>query len=564
MALSRVALLLGCILPVACAFTIPSTKLSKATSLRTSVEQIQDEKPYFVETDKGTIPKRRVLGSQELLMLPRQYSPASKAPEDLVRFPQMNHVSCAILSATPSEPILRQAIDETIKSHPLLRAYIEGDGEPEERIDAMQMVRKGDPNPCTFVAPDASFTSQDLLTIVDVTGNSRDALDESWQTSFRDNLDRDDWCNPQVGPMWKVELHRLTGLTGGDASPCALVFSFNHAISDQRSADMIVDQIVSDMADIEEQGSVKIPSVKNEMPVALEDSVLGLRNRFSDKKFWGLGTGTVGYVAGKAAEGFRSPVILPDDAGENSGGGALGALSIIFGKAAGGTDEGSLERKSALQFRTVTQETTSALLQKCRDNGVSITNALTAAMTLVSSDFIDSGKAKSRERNYKVLQSLDMRRFGKKVDKGETVACMAGSMDLMHGPIKDRSGLALRKNPTPERLRRFWQLASDGNNQTSAFVEGNGPQNAVKVFDFAMTIADLNNLVDLTAKSKDSQGRAYSAGVANVGVYERQTAVRRSGQVKRETLKVRIESYASIAAKLVTHHPGHKDTTRKV
>ncbi len=48
----------------------------------------------------------------------------------------------------------------------------------------------------------------------------------------------------------------------------------------------------------------------------------------------------------------------------------------------------------------------------------------------------------------------------------------------------------------------------------------------------------MNNLVDLTAKSKDSQGRAYSAGVSNNGVYEKQKAVRRESSDVRETIKV--------------------------
>ena len=41
-----------------------------------------------------------------------------------------------------------------------------------------------------------------------------------------------------------------------------------------------------------------------------------------------------------------------------------------------------------------------------------------------------------------------MRRYGEQLDKGETVACMAGSHDLMHGPLQDGSGEALRKNPS--------------------------------------------------------------------------------------------------------------------
>ena len=45
-----------------------------------------------------------------------------------------------------------------------------------------------------------------------------------------------------------------------------------------------------------------------------------------------------------------------------------------------------------------------------------------------------------------------------------------------------------------------------------------------------MTISDLNNLVHLTAQSKDSQGRAYSAGFTNAGVYERLDAFGYEGE----------------------------------
>ena len=43
---------------------------------------------------------------------------------------------------------------------------VEGDGEPEKRIDLMQMVRKGDLHPCTFVAEtDKPFSVEDVLTV---------------------------------------------------------------------------------------------------------------------------------------------------------------------------------------------------------------------------------------------------------------------------------------------------------------------------------------------------------------------------------------------------------------
>jgi hypothetical protein len=167
-----------------------------------------------------------------------------------------------------------------------------------------------------------------------------------------------------------------------------------------------------------------------------------------------------------------------------------------------------------------------------------MTNALSAAVTLTASDFIDNGMEKGESRNYKVLQSLDMRRFGEQLDKCETVACMAGSMDLLHGPLPDKSGQALRDNPSAENLYQFWKLALEGKEQTAAFIESDGPRHAVRVFDFAMSISDMNNLIHLTAQSKDSQGRAYSAGISNVGVYDRQKAVRRRDDTEREPLQI--------------------------
>jgi hypothetical protein len=115
-------------------------------------------------------------------MLPRQYPPNKE-----VVFPPMIHVCSVVLSETPSEKVLRQAIDEVMDAHPLLRCRIEGDGEPDERIDLFQMVRKGDNNPCTFASTGpGQFTSQDVLTVIDVFGEDRDGLEleASWKTTF--------------------------------------------------------------------------------------------------------------------------------------------------------------------------------------------------------------------------------------------------------------------------------------------------------------------------------------------------------------------------------------------
>lgn len=507
----------------------------------------------------GRTESRRVLGSQELLMLPRQYRP--KLDSGAPPFPSMSHVQVTTLSATPSLEALSKAIEIAMDTHPMLRCHVEGDGEPDERIDAFQMVRKGDPNPCTFVAPlIRTFDSSDVLSVVDIPGTDVTKLEESWKKNFARDIDDGSWYEiSSTGPLWRLTLHRFA--EGKSDSPCALVFSSNHAISDQGSVNVLMDQILADVVAIEESGSVTNKAVLQKMPMAMEDSVLGERSRWSDVEMSGVSPGTIKYVIDKAAEGLRNPVILPDTNGKAGGGDSmLGAVSTIMGKSAGGESEDSSQRKSTVQFTSLSKDTTSALLDACRSNGVSITNALVAAITLTSTDFIDGGDAKpGKTRTYKVLQSLDMRRFGAQLDQCETVACMAGSNDIMLGPLSDRSGQSFRSKPeSAESQQLFWNLAKEGKDQTRQFVDSDGPAHAVRVFEFAMTISDMNNLVDLTVKSKDSKGRAYSAGVSNVGVYERQKAVRRENDTERENIKASTSlSMPKISAYIFNHHHIH-------
>jgi len=532
-----IVLLLATALHVQHAFVTPQGNGRMPTTTRVSVAQQNPVMDFFSSLQKSppqkdAVEQRRSLGSQENLMLPRQYGPN---PD--VTFPQMNHVSCAVLSSTPSIQTLQKAIDQVMKAHPLLTCTVEGDGEPTERIDLFQMVRKGEPNPCTFVSRPDTFNSKDVLSVVDVDGSTREDLDASWQANFKVDLDDGSWCNVESQPLWKVEFHRLRGNSG----PCALLFSFNHAISDQSAASKLTDQIVALMAEIDQKGSVRNPPTPQEIPLSLEESVLGRERTFQDVQVEDFSPSTIQYVAGKALEETKGPVILPD--GFKQGGGVVGAVSTIMGKAAGGDDEESLSRRSAVEFRSLSKEASAALLEKCRQNGVSVTNALSAALTLTSTDFVDNGNNAKKERNYKVLQSLDMRRFGKALDQGKSVGCHAGSMDLMHGPLEDRAGEKLRSNPSLKRLEEFWSLAKEGKKQTDDFIAAGGPENAVRVFDFAMTISDMNNLVHLTAQSKDSQGRAYSAGFTNAGVYERYLAFERDADKQPETVKVEHGKY---------------------
>jgi hypothetical protein len=508
---------------------------------------------------------RRELGSQENLMLPRQYSPN---PD--VTFPSMNHVSCALLNHTPSTAALHAAIVQVMRAHPLLRATIQGDGEPDKRIDLFQMVRQGDNRPTTFVAQEVEEEDDDANSKVVGRFNDDNVLKivytqdltKSWNDAFVRDLDDGSWCQVETTPLWKVELHRLHQGNDTTNTPSALLLSFNHAISDQSSASRLTDQILELVADYEnnynnnndDNNIIRVPK-SQDIPLSVEESVLGKGQRWKDIQMSGISTGTLRYVAGKAWEETKSPVILPDDFDQGGGGGGmLGAMTTITGKAAGGED--TTPRHSVVAFRSLTKETSDALLAQCRENGVSITNALSAATTLTSTDFVNRhDQPSTKGRNYKILQSLDMRRFGAALDKGESVGCLAGSMDLMHGPLTDGSGRRIRSNPTKTKkaLQLFWDLASEGKAQTESFIASDGPSHAVRVFDFAMTISDLNNLVHLTAQSKNSQGRAYSAGFTNAGVYERLDSFEYQGDHRRQPLKVRTS--CSVYHLLIQHEP---------
>ena len=510
----------------------PATRTSLQSA--TQDEETKQEDPSFQQqSNKSSATLRRELGSQELLMLPRQYKVGDSPPH----FPQMNHVSCAVVSGG-NLPLdrLDSTIQRAMELHPLLNARVVGDGEPRKRIDLFQMVREGDPNPCTFVSSSSStFSTGQILTVVDLpSGSSRGDFDRSWKSSFQKLLDDGSWCSPSDGPLWKIELHQMK-----EQKTFALLFAFNHAISDQSSANRLIDFILTD---VQSNGQTKWRK-QTSIPVSMEESVLGQGKEWKQQGGKDFSLNTIKYVAGKAFEGIKNPVILPESISTESKSNPItGALSTISGKAAGGKDSTAEERQSSVQFRSLSQERTSALLQRCRQEGVSMSNALTAAATFTASDFVGKSE-KVKSRYYKVLQSLDMRRFGERYDKGESVGCMAGSMDLMLGPVSDGSGRQFSKDRSPKKTREFWDLARESKTQTEAFVKNRGPQEATRVFDFAMTISDMNNLVYLTSNSEDTKGRAYSAGVTNAGVFEKLPSFPKEGEQPQYTISGNYGSY---------------------
>ena len=286
--------------------------------------------------------KTRELGSQELLMLPRQYSLSSAT------FPCMSHVCVSILSSTPSLAAVKAAMEDAIRCHPLLRARVIGNGEPNKRIDLFNMVRDletKEPNPETFCVVDDNETvdidEQNMLRVINVANEKE--LESSWKDSFQYLLDNGPFAKDL---LWSMQIHTVDDDTvdrkGNEGSPCALLFVFNHAISDQSSANLLLDHMLTHIENAD--NIIPAATVVRDIPPSIEESILGKDNLFKQSQFKGgiISSKVLSYVAGKAAEGIKNPVILPDDFTTNNNNNdksnaVLNAITTITGKVSPGS-----------------------------------------------------------------------------------------------------------------------------------------------------------------------------------------------------------------------------------
>ncbi|KAL3783116.1 hypothetical protein HJC23_012452 [Cyclotella cryptica] len=533
---------------------------------------------------------RRPLGSMELFMLPRPVGPTA---ESKLSRPPMNHVCAVLLSSTPSTKALRLALDNAVRAHPLLRARIEGDGYPRKWLDPVRrMVRwGGDERPLEFVVHAASDDDGEIyrknvmentvsdsvtmlenpaywggsLSIVNVPGSTKRDLNDSWQKRFEKDLDSETAvavvaedtgeattaCSSRH--LWKMELHRFSPDNHHSSQqPCALLITLNHCISDQGSLNMVIDQILSDVAELEssESCSIQHPAIAQPMPVNVCESLLGKDagdvsfTRILESVFSPSFRKLREYALGKFQECLSSPALLPITKSidnDGTGGGLVTPASILlFGTPLNGSKD-ITQVRSTVQYRWLPPDVTSALVKKSKSHRVPISMTLAAAVAATVTDhFSPDNEAKAlsasqEQRMYKILQSLDTRRFHGASDPGDTLSCQAGSMDLILGPLPDFLGKGIRSHSRSS-LDKFWKVAKQCFDQTSSYLKSGDAIEAVRLFDMGMAISDIGRLVESYARSNATVGRAWSAGITNAGEYERQQAVLRKG-LPREQLK---------------------------
>jgi len=166
-------------------------------------------------------------------------------------------------------------------------------------------------------------------------------------------------------------------------------------------------------------------------------------------------------------------------------------------------------RSTILDTFTLSAERVTALRLACRARGVTVTQALGAAMLCATSDTVSDGQP--RDLDLRFLLAVGLRSFGVSgADDftGGTVACAGGAVDFI-----------VRVPPSAPDADTgvFWDLARRCREKAKWIFDRKFVSESVRLFDFGMQYAQVLPIVDKDAQSS-SLGRGFSCGVSNVGV----------------------------------------------
>jgi len=246
-------------------------------------------------------------------------------------------------------------------------------------------------------------------------------------------------------------------------------------------------------------------------------------------------------------------------------------------------DWGARARRTRSIFRTLDPQRTAALVAACRAEGVTASGALCAVALLGVSDAMGDDEEEEKAgggdpslsvgavgglkelldrvcsrvaqvvegaagsfkkevkpeekrptQRYKLLQALDMRtlNFGQGEAKTlgarddwskGTVVAGTGSLDILVD-LPCAAGAALRGGErTPEELASFWRTAKECNRQTKQWINAGWGRESLLLFSSGWEFMNMNRVVELGAQDRATLGRAYSAGISNVGVFAHNT-----------------------------------------
>lgn len=428
-----------------------------------------------------------------------------------------------------------QALEWAVERHPMLRAAVR---EPEvERSQATGPFFHGGTDGFWTWAPSSLSVKEIVeraLTIEQVEEN----FDARCKQLLEASLDKS-MFDFSTGPLWKVRLLKQAGFRGPAGERTALLFSCVHSIDDQKSANILVHELLSHMEASEENQPLADP-VRLALPKSLEEiflteeldieklagyaisqaksgatpsvmvpSALRSKNR-SFQKNWGLNP--VQPVA------KNRPLMVPVSASQDD-------AKLLMSET---TDPNSIfaseQRKNLVSLRRVPAATVADLRSLCRANNVTMSMAIATAAVLATSDVGNDDHDFAYEA-YRLLLGVDMRRFAPDGDWTDgTLAYASGAMDFTLR-LLPKSGEAYAAEHENKSLRSriggvpFWDLARAAGEAVRAWIEKDYAAESTRLFDLGVRALRMDNIIRATANDPNTLGRAYSVTVSNAGVF---------------------------------------------
>jgi hypothetical protein len=302
-----------------------------------------------------------------------------------------------------------------------------------------------------------------------------------------------------------------------DSSPkkSAWVFCFNHGCDDQQSVNIIVSDILNHI--YSHTNSVVGQAGKNSYPFpkSVEDAVA------PDFLSWKTVKWAVFQLANQAANADVLPQKVIQDYKRDP---------VKYAEVYVNPEN----RRTFLEYFTLSREETAALRIVCRANQVTITNALSACILSLTSEFFQNGFSDTentdlKKKDLRFLLSVGLRPFGANdhLDKDRknmmpdwtqgTVACASGAVDFVVA-VPNPQQTSIRDSDKKQQIE-FWDLARTCKEKARNIIESECyvPE-SVRLFGFGMKYADILGIVDIESKNPSTMGRGYSCGVSNVGL----------------------------------------------
>ncbi|CEL94306.1 unnamed protein product [Vitrella brassicaformis CCMP3155] len=420
----------------------------------------------------------RPLGSWERLLTKTQRNERD-APLSIA------HFSVAELTGTSSltRDDVRRALEGVVLRHPLLRVQIGDLPVGDECCPRPQSVEWP-----WFYPLDASADElvDRAVVWVDVEARNSAELRNEWRTLVEGTIDGVTF--PRDAPLWL--LHVVHSPSAGRS---ALVWLFNHAISDQISAHIVLEDLLDDIQPHSSKHHADNPApLSVSFPPSVEALLFGntsIEEPFVDYVRRVFSWQTVKHLV-RATATIVCPVMLVLDRRRGEG------LTPS-------------QRHTQLCLRTLGRPLMEKLKHRSRREGTTVTAALIAAALMACQDV--SGMSNPLVR---FLLSTDLRRFAvnSPLPRPCTLSSLGGSVEFN-----------LRVPPALAGSHEaFWRFAKGCREEFRSVIDVSGREGPL-LFDVGMRVAEIEDVVEKAAASEQTHGRAYTCGLSNAGVWPGRT-----------------------------------------